>query len=308
MSEPVAPSAAPQPVVSEPVDQGSPSNAGMSADLNSQVDEAISAGASPQEVKKLVKEYKLKIGGKEVVKKYNSDDELIRDLQIGEANKNGMSKARELEKLFEKELNRLKSNPWEVLQELGHDPYALSEEKLNEWVEQQKKTPEQRQFEQMQKELQEARAAAKKRDEDLETMKFEKLKNEASKQITEDIETTLAGNPNLPKSGKTIGRIVDALTWAYDNGFPEATVKDVIPMVEADIMKEQQEFFANMDEGLFEKYIGQKNIERFRKKRIAQMRQTNAAEVQQVSKPKTEQIKEKVAAKDFFKNPLKYTK
>lgn len=308
MSEPVAPIAAsPQSAVAESApQQQQPVN--QSADLNAQVDEAVAAGASPQEVKEMIKEYKLKIGGKEVVKKYKSDEELIRDLQIGEANKNGMSKARELEKLFEKELNRLKSNPWEVLQELGHDPYAMSEEKLNEWVEQQKKTPEQRQFEQMQKELQEARSAAKKREEELEQVKMEKLRNEASKQITEDIETTLAGNPNLPKSAKTIGRIVDALTWAYDNGFPEATVKDVIPMVESDIRRETQEFFSNMDEGLFEQYLGQKNVERFRKKRLAQMKQASAADIPQVSKPKVDQPKEKISAREFFKDPLKYTK
>lgn len=301
----VAPSAPVESAPSEAPQQQSQSSS--PAEMQDQVAQAIEQGASPQQVKNMIKEFKLKVNGKEVVKKIDLSDEkaLMQELQLSEANKLGMSKARELEKLFEKEIMRLKSSPWEVLQELGHDPYALSEQKLNEWVEQQKKSPQQIEFEKMQKELAEARQRETERKEELERIKYEKLKDQATREIQQDIETALAGNPQLPKSNKTISRIVDALDWAYNNGFPEATVKDVLKLVEDDIKKETQEFFSNMNEDMFESYMGQKNIERMRKRRLAQMKKeaaTSASEVKPVSMPKAKEPGEKVRAQDFFKN------
>ena len=305
MSEFQAP-AAPAPTESAPQSNDSSpqqSSAPESGDIQEQVAEAIDSGASPQEIKSMIREFELTVNGKRTKKKIDLSDEsaLQREFQIAEANKSGMSKARELEKLFERELTRLKQNPWEVLQEMGHDPYELSEKKLNEWVEQQKKSPEQLQMESMQKELAEARRKSSEREEEIKRVQYEQMKNQAAKEIESEIESSLAGNPNLPKSGKTIGRIVDALQWAYDNGYPEATVKDVIPMVEQDILRETQEFFENMDDNLMEKYLGQKNIEKMRKKRLAQMKQTPSVETPVISKPKVSQTKDKISSRDFFK-------
>lgn len=273
------------------------------------VEQAIAEGASAAEVKQLIKEFKLKVNGKEVVKKYKNDEELIRDLQLGMANQGGMAKARELEKLYEKEIKRLQQNPWEVLQELGHDPLKLSESKLQEWVEEQKKSPEQVEFEKMQRELQSAREELKRQKEESEQSRMTQLQKQAAAEIDKQIQDELSAHKTLPNSRKTVSKIADALLWAMENGFPDATVKDVIPMVEQDIRDEMNEFVTNLPEEVMEQYFGQKNIERLRKKRIAQARAqaTNAVQMPEVSRPaQPKEEKQKISARDFFKNPLGY--
>lgn len=290
------------------------SGAQQAQNLNSQqqeaVSQAIAEGASPAEVKQLIKEYKLKVNGKEVVKKYKSDEELIRDLQLAEANKGGMQKSRELEKLFEREAKRLKEDPWSVLQELGHDPVKLAEMKLEQWVQEQQKSPEQREYEQMQRELAAAREELKSQKEAAEEAKRQSLKQSAFKEIEKEIADALSSYTTLPNTRKTVTKIADALIWAMDNGFPQASVADVIPVVEAEIKAEFNEFLENAPDEVFEGYVGKKKLENYRKKRVSSIKASNVPsnDVPQVSKAAEPKAKEKIPMKDFFKNPEKYMK
>jgi len=293
------------------------SDAETSEELQEDISNAIDDGASEQDIKNMVQEFKLKVNGEEVTKKYDLGNEegieqLKRDLQIGEANKKGMSKAKELEKLYSQSIAKLKENPWEVLKELGLDPMELAEGKINEYIEEQQKSPEQLAHEKMTKELEEARAELKRQKEDAENASFMKLQQEESQKLETEITEALDGHKTLPKSRKTVSKIADALLWAMDNGFENASVSDVIPMVEEEIRNEMRDFMDILGEtDMLEEYIGQNNIEKMRSKRMAKAKANNLSSVVQTNKAKEmkkaqETPRRAIKAKDFFKDPLKY--
>jgi hypothetical protein len=127
-----------------------------------QVQEALENGDA-KEAQRLVKKYQLKVRGKTVEREVDlSDDDFMKNqLQLAEMSKISMQEASELKKAYQKEMERFKSNPWEVLQDLGFDPDELAELRIQQRIEEMKKSPEQLEKEKYQKELEEARAEAK---------------------------------------------------------------------------------------------------------------------------------------------------
>lgn len=279
-------------------------------ELQAEVEEAIEAGASEQEVKNMIKEFQLKVGGKTYTKKLdlNNEEELQRELQMAMAGRQAMQQKAELEKIYEQEIRRLQDNPWEVLQELGFDPLELSESKLREFVEEQQKSPEQLERERIERELIQARQEAEDLKRRQEEMEFAKLQEQAAVELESEIQEALDAHTTLPRSPKTVMRIADALLWANDNGFPDARVTDVLPMVEDDIKREMQDFFNMLPEDMFEAYINQQNLERYRKSRIPKKKApNNVNNIKPTSdsiKKESEEKKEvkKMSAKDFFRN------
>lgn len=279
-------------------------------ELQAEVEEAIEAGATEEEVKNMIKEFDLKVGGKTYKKKLDLSDEdaLQRELQMAMAGRQAMQQKAELEKVYEQEIRRLQNNPWEVLSELGFDPLELSESKLREYVQEQQKSPEQVERERIEREL----IAARKEAEDLkrrhEEMEFAKLQEQAAAELESEIQEALDAHTTLPKSPKTVMRIADALLWANDNGFPDARVTDVLPMVEDDIKREMQDFFNTLPEDMFEAYINQQNLDRYRKSRLPKKAAPNniknikpTADSVKKEESKKEK-KERMSAKDFFRN------
>lgn len=280
-------------------------------EFQDEVQEAIDNGATEEEVANMVKEFKLKVNGKEVTKTIDLSDEdaLKRELQLAAAGQSAMQRSRELEKLFEQELKRLQEHPFEFLKELGMDPDDLSEKHLRSKLAELEKSPEQREREQMQKELEEARLRLKQAEEEAKSAKFQAMVEEQSVQLENDIMEALDSHQTLPKSPKTVGRIADAMSWALENGYPDVTVNDVIPSVEAEIRRELDGFMSELPEDLLESYIGKKNLERLRKKRLS----TGKQQVGSVNSVKPtiskeanlntdNKIKKKLRAKDYFKN------
>ena len=212
-----------------------------------------------------------------------------------------------LEKTYEQEVEKLMKNPWETLKELGMDPDELAEARIRSRVEELKKSPEQRAKEQLERELMEAREALKKQQEEAESARMSQLQAEAAAEIEAEIEAALDAHTNLPKSEKTVQRIADTMLWAMENGYDDVTVADVIPTVEAEIRNELQSFMEQLPEDMMEEYIGKKNIERLRKKRLAAatVKPNNISNVKPTGesvKPKDKQERKKVRTKDYFRN------
>lgn len=279
-------------------------------ELQAEVEDAIEAGATEQEVKNMIKEFELKVGGKTYKKKLDlsNEDELQRELQMAMAGRQAMQQKAELEKVYEQEIKRLQNNPWEVLSELGFDPLELSESKLREYVEEQQKSPEQVERERIERELIAARKEAEELKRRQEEMEFAKLQEQAAAELESEIQEALDAHTTLPKSPKTVMRIADALLWANDNGFPDAMVTDVLPMVEDDIKREMQDFFNLLPEDMFEAYINQQNLDRYRKSRLPKKSAPNNIKnikptADSVRKEEEkEEKREKMSAKDFFRS------
>lgn len=278
-------------------------------ELESEVEEAIEAGATEEEVKNMIKEFELKVGGKTYKKKLDLSDEeaLQRELQMAMAGRQAMQQKAELEKTYESEIKRLQQNPWEVLQELGFDPLELSESKLREYVAEQQKSPEQLERERIERELMQARQEAEQLRRRQEEQEFARLQEQAAAELETEIQQALDAHTTLPKSPKTVMRIADALLWANDNGFPDASVNDVLPMVEDDIKREMNDFFSELPEEMFEAYINQKNLERYRKSRLPKKKAPTTLNsvkptADSIKKEEPKEQPKKMKAKDFFRN------
>lgn len=278
--------------------------------LQDAVEEAIADGATPAEVKKMIKEYEIKVNGKKkkVAIDLSDEKEIVRRLQLSEASHSAMQESAELKKLFNQEILKAKQNPWAFLSELGLDADQLMEQRLIEKVEEAKKSPEQLEREKLQKELSDARAELEKQKKDAEESKFAQLQQQAHAELESELLEALDKNPQLPKTKKTIRRIADAMEWAMNNGFEQVSVHDVIPAVEAEIRAEFNEFISELPEDVMESYIGQKGLDKLRKKRIAQSKVVPSVEaVKAVTKPVVVEKKEErksapINSKDFFRN------
>lgn len=301
------------------IEEGSQENeegvqAETTEELQEEIQEAIEDGATEEQIQNMIKEYTLKVNGKEKTVKLdlNNEQDIIRRLQLAEAGQSAMQRQKELEKTYEAELKRLRERPWEVLEEIGLDPVKLSEERLRAEVEERKKSPELRHKEQLEKELAKAREELKKREDEAREEKMTRLEAEESAKLKAEIDAALDAHKNLPNSERTVARIADAMLWAIDNAEQldmdpnEITVEDVIPSVIEDYRNELQQFMSELPVEVMEEYIGRQNLERVRKKRLNTVKTNNVSSVKPTSqsienKEKPKQ-KSKVKAKDYFRN------
>lgn len=290
-------------------DSGIEAQASSNSDLQEAVEDAIANGASEKEVKNLIKEFQLKVNGKIVNKKIDLSDEnnLRNELQLAAAARQSMQEAANLKKLYESEVSRLKQDPFSVLAELGLDPDQLAEMRIQQRIEEMKKSPEQVEREKIQAELQAAREESRRLKEEREAEQFEKLKDQAAVQIETEIEQALDSHKTLPKSRHIVKRIADSMLWAINNGFEDVTAEDVMPLVEKEWRDEMSRLMDDSSEDILEQLIGQRNIDRLRAKRLNVMNTSNAKTASSVkptaaSVQKQEEVKrEKIKQRDFFK-------
>jgi len=217
-----------------------------------------------------------------------------------------MQELAELKKLYNQEIGRLKANPWDVLNELGLNPEELAESLLREKIEEAKKSPEQLEKERIQKELEVARKELERQKQEAENARMSQLEAQAAQELESEIMSALDAHTTLPKSPKTIARIADTMLWAMENGFNDVSVKDVLPTVESEIRREMQQFMSDLPDEMFENYLGKKNMERMRQKRLKEMKkQPVKPDLKPTSdgiQPQENKSAKRVKAKDFFKN------
>lgn len=295
-------------IIEGAAEQSAASDQGAEQQLQDVVETALANGASEKEVKNLIKEFQLKVNGKVINKKIDLSDEaaLKNELQLSAAARQAMQEAANLKKLYESEVSRLKQDPFSVLAELGLDPDQLAEMRIQQRIEEMKKSPEQIERERIQAELQAAREEANRLKAEREAEQFEKLKDQAAAQIETEIEQALDSHKTLPKSRHIVKRIADSMLWAMSNGYDDVTAEDVMPLVEKEWREEMSRLMDDSPEDVLEQLIGQRNIERLRAKRLNAMATTKtansvkptAASVQkQEDKPR-----EKIKQRDFFRS------
>lgn len=275
-----------------------------------QVAEALENG-DQKEAQRLIKKFDLKVRGKTISKEIDlSDDEFLKNqLQLAEVAKLEMQNSAELKKAYQKEMERFKAQPWEVLKELGFDPDELAEQRIQSRIEEMKKSPEQLEQEKLREELRLAREEAKRIKEEKDAIEMQKLQEQAAIQINEEISNAIAAHKSLPNSKYVQKRVADSMLWAMNNGYEDVTAEDVIPLVEQEMRAEMSQLYDEMPEELLEQFIGKKNIERMRKKRVAAVKVPTVNDIKptvQSNKAseasRREEEAKRVAARDFFKS------
>ena len=301
--------------VEEGAEEGAEAGAIVAAEtaeeFQEEVQEALENGATESEVKQMIEEFQLKVNGKTVTKKLDlmDKDAVKREMQMAAAGRQSMQELAELRKQYETDLARLKNDPWSVLQELELDPDDLAEKRLQERVNELKKSPEQIEREKLSRELNEARkreADAKKR---LDELEMSRLEEQANAEIQEEIEEALSAYSKLPNVPRVRQKIADAMLWSMDNGFGNVRVEDVLPSVEEELRGEFNNLFDQLPEETMEHWIGKKNAERLRQKRVAAAKKSNSNAVKvkpttasQKQQEEDRKEKQRISSKDFFKS------
>jgi len=266
------------------------------------IEDAIEDGATEEEVQELIETFKLKVNGeeREVTLDWNNKDDIVKRLQLAEASQEAMKRSAELEKTFDREINRLQKNPWEVLQEMGIDPDTLAEERIQQTIEQLQKSPEQLAREERDAELETLRAKLKAKEEEQDAVEMKRLENEAAADLRASIDTALSATTKLPKSEYVERRIADTMLSFLDEGYTDITVADVVPIVEKEYLDERRQVLDSLSDEELVEYLGKKTVDRLRKQRLKKMPKTVATK-DTGKTTETKKAVKRISMRDFLK-------
>lgn len=240
------------------------------------------------EAQQLKKTLKIKVDGQELEETidFNDDEALKRYIQKSKAfdkrNNEYVSYKSQVDRLME----MLEKDPESVMEQLGHNMDDYAEKRLSRKIDELKKSPEQVEREKMEKELNELKAEKKKIQEEKEKAQMEHLRNETAQQIENEISDALSNvNSILPqKNPAVLQRIAQTMLMAMNNGYPQVTAKDVIPLVEKQWQEELNQLFSVMPEETIERLVGKGNMDRYRKKKVASAPRGQTTTAKQISK------------------------
>ena len=267
--------------------------------------------AAEEEIKQLKKKLKLKVDGQEIEEEidFEDDEALIKNLQKAKAFDKKAQESAEYRKQMEGLLGALRENPAAVLQELGMDVNQMAYDQLNAYLEEEKKSPEQKRLEEIERERDSLKAEKERLAEEKATAEEQRLRDEAASQIQEDILGTLKEHTGIMSADdpEAIGDIARAM-FRYAQAGQDVEVKDVIKTVENRYVEKLRKRAENWDEATFNKIFGKKKMSELRKKRVAtkKVKTQTAKQVAETGKtaPKEpEKAPEKKSYRDFFKYP-----
>lgn len=301
-------------------ESSSDSNEQVVAEASSEADaveklQANNPGLSKKEAKKMIKQLKIKVDGKEY------DEELPFEIPDDEEAKKYMTKQLQMSKMGQKRaqekaqlenelvefFNELKKNPKKALSNpnFGVDLKNLAKEIIEEEIANSNKTPEQIESEKIKAELEELKAQREREKEELRQRELARLQEQEYERydmlMSKAIETS-----NLPKSPYVVKKMADYMLMGLQQGL-NLTPDDVVDLVKEEIQGDIKDMFATMPEDVVEAFIGKDIINKVRKKSIAKAKgapvpvKTAVKEVSKASKNESTKEDSKMTYKDFFK-------
>lgn len=244
-------------------------------ELEQELEQAIEEGATKEELTNMVRQFTLKVNNKEYVKEIDlgDDEALQRELQMALAGRQAMQANAEMKKAYNSDFERLKNDPFKVLEELGLDPIELSAKKIEEYLAEKAKTPEQLEAENRQKEYESIKAENERLKKEFEDTKRSAAMAEAEKEIESDIITALDGDTELEASPEVINMVVDNMLWAMNKGFKDVTAKDVLPTVKKEIQEKYRSFAKSMKSTTaLKSLLGEDIINTLREERVEKIK------------------------------------
>lgn len=257
----------------------------------------------------LKKKLKLKVHGQEIEEEYDLGDEelLKREFQKAKAFDKTSKDFAEQQKQVQQLMNLLKESPEKVLAHLGLDVDGWAETHLTKKLEQMKKSPEQLEREKMAAELETLRKEKQAIEDARKQAEQERLKGQAMIQINEEIKKAMTDSKSfLPQKPKIMQRVAETMVFAMQNGFPEVTAKDIIPIVEKQWKAEMNDYFSEAPEDFIENLVGKDPLTRYRKsivsknKAVAQVPDKRVVDTGKVA-PKEEEAMSEAEQKKRFR-------
>lgn len=227
------------------------------------------------------KKYSLKVNNKvkDIELDLSNDEEVQKYLQKAMAADEKFMEAANVRKQAEQLVHALKTNPLAVLMhpELGLDVKALAQQVLTQELEDMKKTPEQKRIEELEKALKDKEERERTLEEEKRSAEMAKIQEQAYQELDSQITEALSKS-ELPKSPYVVKRIADAMIEAVNMGYKDVTVTQILPFVEDQITSEFQRMFDEAPEQtaekLMEKIVGKKNLDKYRKTKVARVKKT----------------------------------
>ena len=264
--------------ISEPISEEAPEvQAETEAELEEEIQAAAEDGASEEEIKDMIRQYTIKVDGKELVREIdiNNEDEMIRQLQLAAKGQKSTQELAELKKTYNAGLQNILNDPFAALKSLDpdFDEMAYVTDFVNKRHAAAQMSPEQKAAQERDAELEDLRSQRDK-------MAQEKREREQSEQrklladeIQTDIMAALDSDDELIADKETIGLIANELMWAVKNGY-DMTAKDVLPTVK-DQLKQQYEKAAGRFKStdVLKKYLGKNLIGKLREERVQQAKE-----------------------------------
>lgn len=251
---------------------------------------------TPQEqkaIEKLERSYKLKVNGKEIDEKIDLNDEaeLVKRLQLAKASGEAFQRAAKSDKelaQMNQQLDQffklLQENPLQILMnpELGLNAEEIANKILDKRIEEEMKSPEQKELEEAKAKIEKYEKARKDAESKAEALRMEKLAAEVETEIETSINSAI-DKGDLPKSPYILAKFGQLMEVALDNGI-DLSAEDLIPIVKNAYKRDMREMSEKMSDDELEEMMTPERIKNIRTKRIAAVRAANA----KVNTPKIE--------------------
>jgi hypothetical protein len=221
-----------------------------------------SAPTAPEEFdvnKYLDKTFKTKING---VDKEVPLAKAIQDYQKFEAANEKFNKAAELEKSIAAKEALFKQDPRKALQELGHDPLAVAQQWLEDYLKEQEMSPEQKELNDLRREKEERNKTEAQKAEEAKKAEFEANVEARRQDLANGVMDAIDKN-GMWRDERTIQAMADYMLNAFEAGM-ELTPDMAARLVKRDQQEYSKSAYGNMTgEQLFE-ILGEDNIKKVR--------------------------------------------
>lgn len=281
----------------------------ISGEVDEQSDEPLSVEENAAVKEELRQMFNLKIDGEEKEFDLGNEEhtsELRRLAQLGGAGHKRMQEAAEQRKMVESILSELKTDPRNVMNDLGIDVREFAEAIISEEIENMKKSPEQLAQEEKDRKYAKLEAQLAQQEQERAIAEQIRFEEQAASDLDREIVDALATHKDLPKSPYTIKRIADFMLAEMERGNFNVKVSQILPHIKDSIKGELHGFFSGLDEDTLENYLGNGVSERLRKRRLAKAKAPVTAPVSVpktgagVSKRAAPAVKEPIDMKEFL--------
>jgi hypothetical protein len=264
------------------------------------------ASKEQKQLEKKIKKLKLKVDGEEFEEEVDLDNDeyLVRQLQLAKMAQKRAQAYSQLEKEVTDFINQLRSNPKKALASdiVGLDVKKLAAEIIEEEIERSQKSPEALEKERLEEELKQLKEERERENEERRKRELAERQQKEFERYDMLFEKALKGT-DLPKTPYVVKRMADWMLLGLENGI-ELEPQEVANLIRDEMQQDLNQMFELMPEEVIEKFIGEKNFERVRKKKLAAAKSKKLESKPIIQEQKDEQKQEvkKIKMKDFFGN------
>lgn len=260
--------------------------------------------------KKRLNKLMLKIDGEELEEELpfeideDQADWMKKNLQLSKKAQKSMQSEASLRSQVDQFVKSLKGDTKNTLKQMGIDPKEFAAMIIEEELQQQAMTPEQRERAELQAKLKELEDERRREKEDFDKREYERLTQQEYERIDTKM-TAVIDQAGIPKSPYVVKKIAQYMQDGLQYGV-NLEPEDVIGLVKEEIQSDIKELINALGEDKVESFIGKDVLDKVRKKNLAKAKATPAtvkAAIKDVGSAKKADAKpaDKVSMKDFFK-------